>query len=207
MARPAPESLFEETVPVPAAARFPVELTPPAGFDPARLETWPRVEGSLEWVAGKLLWMPPCGDRQHETVADVVVELGLWARFHPEFVVGTNEAGVPLGEDTRGADAAVWRRADLGRPTGGVVVVPPLLAVEVAGRYEAAPALRDKASLVSRRRRRGRLDPVPRRARGARRHAGWHHAPRPRRAPASHGALPGLALAVDDLFRQVGAAD
>src|SRR5439155_1090581 len=63
MARPAPVDIDEETIPVPGTVRFPVELTPPEGFDPARLETWPRVEGRLEWVGGRLLYMPPGADR------------------------------------------------------------------------------------------------------------------------------------------------
>src|SRR5947208_7848377 len=91
MARPAPIDVDEATIPVPGTVRFPVELTPPDGFDPARLETWPRVEGRLEWVGGRLLYMPPCGDRQQYTVADVVATLIIWVRAHPEFAVGTNE--------------------------------------------------------------------------------------------------------------------
>jgi len=145
MARPAPRERDEETIPVPATVKFPVELTPPPGFDPPRLETWPRVEGRLEWVEGRLLYMPPCGDRQQDTVADVVITLGNWVRSHPEFVVGTNEAGMFLGEDGRGADAAIWRRADVGPYQGGFRRVPPLLAVEVAGRYERERQLREKA--------------------------------------------------------------
>jgi Uma2 family endonuclease len=145
VATPAPKRLGEETFQVPASVRFPVELTPPEGFDPARVETWPAVEGRLEWVAGRLRYMPPCGDRQQDTVADVVVTLGNWTRAHPEFVVGTGEAGMHLGEDTRGADAAIWRRADLGPLTGGFRTVPPLLAVEVAGRDERERELREKA--------------------------------------------------------------
>jgi len=89
--------------------------------------------------------MPPCGDRQQDTVADVVITLGNWVRSHPEFVVGTNEAGMFLGEDGRGADAAIWRRADVGPYQGGFRRVPPLLAVEVAGRYERERQLREKA--------------------------------------------------------------
>ncbi len=143
MARPAPSERDEETIPVPGTVRFPVELTPPEGFDPALVETWPRVEGRLEWVAGRLLYMPPCGDRQQDTVADLVTELGIWLRSHPEYVVGTNEAGMYLGEDTRGADGAIWRRADVGRYEDGFRRVPPILAAEVSGRYEAA--LREKA--------------------------------------------------------------
>ena len=145
MARPAPRERDEETIPVPATVKFPVELMPPPGFDPPRLETWPRVEGRLEWVEGRLLYMPPCGDRQQDTVADVVITLGNWGRSHPEFVVGTNEAGTFLGEDGRGADAAIWRRADVGSYQGGFRRVPPLLAVEVAGRYERERQLREKA--------------------------------------------------------------
>ena len=103
MARPAPIDIDEETIPVPGSVRFPVELTPPDGFDPARLETWPRVEGRLEWVGGRLLYMPPCGDRQQYTVADVVATLIIWVRAHPEFAVGTNEAGMHLGGDSRAA--------------------------------------------------------------------------------------------------------
>jgi|SRR5581483_6874401 len=146
MARPVPKALDDEaTVQVPGTVRFPVELTPPDGFDPARLETWPRVDGRLEWVAGRLLYMPPCGDRQQDTVTDLVVALGAWVRQHREFVVGTNEAGLRLGDDSRGADAAVWRRADLSGYTGGFRIVPPVLAAEVAGRYEGEAELRDKA--------------------------------------------------------------
>ncbi|TMB45658.1 MAG: Uma2 family endonuclease [Deltaproteobacteria bacterium] len=145
MARPAPREVDEETIQVPASVRFPVELTPPDGFDPARLETWPRVEGRLEWVEGRLLYMPPCGKMQQHTVADLVTTLGIWVRSHPGFVVGTNEAGVRLGEDTRGADAAVWRRADVDVRDPGLGRGTPILAAEVAGRYEGRAALRDKA--------------------------------------------------------------
>ena len=130
---------------MPASVRFPVELTPPEGFDPARVETWPEVEGRLEWVAGRLLYMPPCGDWQQDTVGDVVFALISWVRSHPEFVVGTSDAGVHIGGDTRGADAAIFRRADLGPRTGGFRTVPPVLAVEVAGRDERERELRDKA--------------------------------------------------------------
>src|SRR5207244_12883275 len=59
VARPAPSELDEETIPVPGSVRFPVELTPPDGFDPARLETWPRAEGRLERVDGRLLYIAP----------------------------------------------------------------------------------------------------------------------------------------------------
>lgn len=145
MARPAPSELVDETIPVPGSVRFPVELTPPEGFDPARPETWPDVAGRLEWVAGRLLYMPPCGDRQQGTVSDVVTILGTWRHSHPEFFVGSGEAGMRLGDDTRGADAAVWLRRDIGKLTSGYVRVPPILAVEIEGRYEGPLALHDKA--------------------------------------------------------------
>ncbi len=59
---------YDETITLPRAVRFPVELVPPHGFDAESLETWPRVVGRLEWVNGRLLYMPPCGDRQQDTV-------------------------------------------------------------------------------------------------------------------------------------------
>ena len=118
---------------LPRALRFPVELHPPAGFDPTHLETWPVLAGRLEYVDGRLLFMPPCGDTQQDTVTDVVVTLGTWVRAHPEFVLGTNEAGMHLGGATRAADAALWRVADLGAYRGGLRRVPPVLAIEVAG--------------------------------------------------------------------------
>ena len=92
MARPAPQTRDEEFVTVPATVRFPVELVPPDGFDPERLETWPRIDGRLEWVAGRLLYMPPCGYVQQVTVVDLVALLAAWVRGHREFVAGTNEA-------------------------------------------------------------------------------------------------------------------
>ena len=83
--------------------------------------------------------------RQQETVADVVAALVNWARARPDFVVGTNEAGMRLGDDTRAADAAAWRRADTRRGDPGLRFVPPVLAVEVTGREEGEQQLRDKA--------------------------------------------------------------
>src|SRR5439155_10169145 len=138
MARPAPREVDEETIQVPASVRFPVELTPPDGFDPARLEAWPRVEGRLEWVEGRLLYMPPCGARQQQTVADLVVTLGNWARSHPEFVVGTNDAGMRLG-DASGRRRRLAANGTQRRP-GGLPRVPPVLAAEVAGRDEPETA-------------------------------------------------------------------
>jgi Uma2 family endonuclease len=136
---------YSETVVPRAAVSFPLRLPEPEGFDPERHETWPHVTGRLEYVDGSLWFMPPCGDDQQYTTADVVTELNLWRRLHPEFVVGTNEAGMKLGADVRGADGAVWRRADLGERTGGFHRVPPVLAVEVAGIDDTVEMLRNKA--------------------------------------------------------------
>ena len=185
--------------------RFPVELTPPDGFDPARLETWPRVAGRLEWVAGRLLYMPPCEERQSWTVADLVFTLGHWVRSHPGFVFGTNEPGILLRDDVRAADAAIWRRANARPASPGVVRVPPLLAVEVAGRDEGEAELRQKA--------RWYLDvgvavvwillPKEREvlvvtSAGESRHRMGEHLP-----PDPH--LPDLAPQVDELFAQISA--
>ena len=127
-----------------SSVRFPVELRP-AGFEPDDLASWPAAEGRLEWVQGRLLYMPPCADVQQEVAADVVHVLRSWSAAHPGFVVGGNEAGMQLGDDIRAADAAVWRRADVGRPAGRLRRVPPVLAVEIAGEDEDEQALRHKA--------------------------------------------------------------
>jgi Uma2 family endonuclease len=53
-----------------------------------------------------------------------------------------------LAGATRAADAAIWRRADVGPYTGGLRRVPPVLVVEVAGdaTSDTESALREKAS-------------------------------------------------------------
>lgn len=138
---------YDETVMLPRAVRFPVEMIPPEGFDEERLETWPTIAGRLEFLDGRLLYMPPWGDEQQDTVTDVVITLGSWVRLHSEYVLGTNEAGMRLSGATRAADAAIWKRSDLGAYTGGLRKVPPVLAVEVAGdaTSDTEAALRDKA--------------------------------------------------------------
>lgn len=194
---------YDEVAIVPRiAVRFPLPLPIPAGFEPARVETWPRVIGRLEYVDGRLLFMPPCGDEQQQTVADVTTELGLWCRSHPDFVVGTNEAGMLLGGEVRAADVAVWRRADLGAPTGGLPRVPPVLAVEVAGRDEGIDALGEKARWYLDR---GvaivwLLSPSERTVRVVRTD-GTAAFGAGDRLPA-YAELPGLEPPVDDLFRQ-----
>ena len=138
---------WDEPISLPGAIRFPVEMIPPAGFDPERMATWPDVAGRLEFVDGRLWYMPPCGDEPQDTVADVVITLGGWVRKHPEFVLGNHEAGMRLGGATRGADAAIWRRSDVGARTGGLRRHPPVLAVEVAGVDDRETYLRMLADL------------------------------------------------------------
>ncbi|HYC54098.1 MAG TPA: Uma2 family endonuclease [Candidatus Binatia bacterium] len=194
---------YQQTIVLPRAVQFPVEMLRPEGFEEDRLETWPKVTGRLECVEGRLLYMPPCEDLQQDTVTDVVVALGAWSREHRDFVLGTNEAGMRLNDATRAADAAIWRRADLGAYTDGVRRVPPVLAVEVAGEDEPEPMLMRKASWY--------LD------------AGvevvWIVLPESRElvvvdaagqtrlttaaASPQHASLPGLALRVADLFVQI----
>jgi len=90
--------------------------------------------------------MPPCGVNQQKTVADLARALGNWrAANGRSFIVGTNEAGMKLGDDVRAADAAIWRSADQPVDRAGVFYVAPVLACEVAGRYENESALLSKA--------------------------------------------------------------
>jgi Uma2 family endonuclease len=135
---------YSEVTVVPRiAVRLPLALPEPEGFEMARPETWPGVTGRLEYVSGRLEYMPPCGEVQQRTVADVITELNLWRRQHPEFAVGGNEAGMLLGGEVRAADAAVWRGA--GRAHEGFARAAPILAVEVASVDDHPDALLDKA--------------------------------------------------------------
>src|SRR5262245_12421896 len=203
----ATRTAYLEWTPVPPIAiTLPFELPLPDGFAPDDLGTWPLVERSLEYVDGKLLYMPPSGDEQEDTVADVATELGLWARTHREFLSATNEAGIVLGSNVRAADAALFRRDDTGPYTGGLRRVPPVLAVEVAGKDEALDRLLDKAREYL--------------AHGVR--IVWVLVPRSRRAVVvtsegkaalglgdrlpAHPSLSDLEPPVDDLFRQIGRA-
>jgi Uma2 family endonuclease len=197
---------YDETITLPRAVRLPVELIPPDDFDPERLETWPLVAGRLEFVDGRLLYMPPCGDLQQDTVTDVVITLGKWVRENAEFVLGTNEAGMRLRGATRAADAAVWRSADARVRTGGLRRTAPVLAVEVAGQDESEDMLRDKARwylgagvtcvwLVL---------PGPREL-VLLTHAGETRHRRGERIP-TLDVLPGLSATVDDLFVQIDSA-
>jgi Uma2 family endonuclease len=118
----------------------------PEHFEPDRLESWPQSSGRLEYLEGALWYMPPCGEEQQETTADVVRVLTTWRQDHRDFVVGTNEAGMLLGGSVRAADAAVWRKSELGERTGGLRRVPPVLAVEVAGVEDTPALLQQKAA-------------------------------------------------------------
>ncbi len=124
---------------------FPLALRQPRGFKPDRPKTWPHLEGRLEFVAGELLFMPPCADFQQDVSAETVRLLGNWSVLHPEYVVAGNEAGMLLGGEVRGADVAVWKRSRLGAYKGTFRKVPPVLAVEIAGEDEEEQALREKA--------------------------------------------------------------
>ncbi len=193
----------EETFRVPASVRFPVELEPPPGFQVDDPATWPRVEGRLEWVDGRLLYMPPCGLRQQGTAVSVVGLLDRWLDDHPEFFLGGNEAGMLLGGDARGSEAAVWLRADVDPASPKFARTPPILVAEVAGREEGEPELRVKARwyfdrgvhvvwvvLPATR------EVIVLRRDGESRHESGDRLP-------EHPALPGLAPEVDRFFRQL----
>lgn len=196
-------SVEEMTVVPRSAVRFPLPMPTPEGFEVTEPSRWPAVAGRLEYVQGRLLFMPPCGDEQQQTAVDVVTELNLWRRTHPDFVVGGNEAGMLLGGEVRAADAAIWRRGDVGAATGGFPRTPPVLAIEIAGQDEAVEDLVDKARwylahgvplvwiLDPRTRTMAVLDAAARTDLGL------------ADVVPAHAALPGLTLRVADLFRQV----
>lgn len=180
----------------------PLELKQPAGFDPEDERTWPKVEGRLELVSGRLLYRPPTGDLQSDTTSDVATTLGVWRKAHPTFTVGTADAGVRLDGESRGVDAAVWRSADVGPYKGRFRRVPPVLAVEVQGEDDDA-TLRDKAAWYLRK---GvavvwLLFPEDTRALVLT-SAGERLVERGQRMP-EHPELPDLAPLVDELFEQV----
>lgn len=200
------DDAYEPTVVPRAAVRFPLELPAPRGFDPGRLDTWPRVHGRLEFVDGALWFMPSCGVLQQTTVADATTELNLWRREHEEFLVGTNEAGMKLADEVRAADAAVWRRSDVGELDPKLARVPPVLAVEVSGRDEALDDLRAKARWYLERGVEAVwiLDPTTRIAYVVTADDGEAAAYlRGQRMPPIP-SLPGLSPSVSDLFRQIG---
>lgn len=146
MAEPAIRILDDDAVMLRrTGVRFPIELRP-VGLSADEPSTWPAAEGRLEYVEGRLLYMPPCADVQQDVAVDVVHVLRTWSDGHPSFVVGGNEAGMKLGTDIRAADAAVWLRSAVGPSVGRLRHSPPVLAVEVAGQDEDEAVLREKAS-------------------------------------------------------------
>jgi len=144
MAAPAIQVLPDDSKIGLIGVRFPVELRI-EGFDPLRRSTWPALEGRLEYLGGRLLYMPPCADYQQDVAMDVAYVLRSWSERKPDFIVGGNEAGMKLGQDLRAADVAVWRTEDAGQRSARVRSVPPVLAVEIAGEDEEERVLRDKA--------------------------------------------------------------
>jgi Uma2 family endonuclease len=195
--------LYDETLPVPRSARLPIELKTPDGFDPLDPATWPPAHGRLEYVGGRLLYMPPCGEEQALVVPQVARILLEWRERHPEFDIASNEAGMRLGEDSRGADAAIWPKPPAGTTrTRKFRTTPPLLAVEVAGGDEGddEPALREKGSWY--------LDhgvktvwivlPATREIIVMR--AGWEHRAGPGERLPEDPICPGLTPEVDSIF-------
>lgn len=83
--------------------RFLVELRA-EGVDPLRPSTWPAIDGRIEFVGGRLLYMPPRADYQQDVAMDVAYVLRSWSEQRPDFIVGGNEAGMKLGGDIRAAD-------------------------------------------------------------------------------------------------------
>lgn len=196
--------LYNELIPLPrGGVRFPFELTPPPGFRVDQPSTWPKVPGRLEYVGERLLYMPPCGDRQGKIVASVMGVLEPWGETHSEFEVAGNEIGMILDGEVRGADAAIRRRPEVEEGTDGFWRTPPVLAVEVAGQDEEEPELREKARWYLRH--------------GVR--TVWLILPKTREVLVLHGSdeskhrggerlpadpdLPGLNPTVDRLFRQL----
>jgi Uma2 family endonuclease len=201
---PEPADLYDEMIPLPRrAVRFPLELRPPSRFRHDDAATWPKLAGRLEYVEGRLLLMPPCGDVQQDVAMSVASVLESWAEEHPDWVAGGNEAGMLLGGDVRGADGALWRRGAVLPRTGGYRRSPPDLAVEVAGQDESEPELRDKA--------RWYLDHgvkvvwlvLPETREVLVLSSGAEHRCRAGERLPVHPELPGLEPSVDRLFRQL----
>jgi len=194
----------EELVPVPrSAVRFPLELQLPDGFVASEPDTWPNVEGSVEFYGGKLLYMPPSADRQQDTVVDVIAALAIWRKAHRDFIVAGNEAGMILDGEARGADAAVWRRSDLGPHVGKFRRVPPILAVEIAGELDDEATLTTKAKWYLARRVEvvWLVFPASRHALVLTKSATRKVGPGERLPP--HPALPELAPLFDELVEQI----
>src|SRR5438046_2090099 len=89
--------LYDDVLTIPRVAlHLPLVLPKPPGFRPEDPATWPDLPGRLEYVKGKLLFMPPCGAEQQGVTTSTAGILDEWSTRHPEFFVGTNEAGMLL---------------------------------------------------------------------------------------------------------------
>jgi Uma2 family endonuclease len=104
-----------------------------------------------------------------------------------------------LGGDRRGADVGIWRRPEDGPPRG-FYDVAPVLAVEVEGRFEDEPALRDKTRWYFEHGTRivwlvlpSRREIIVITPRGESRHGPGDMTP-------EHAELPGLRIPVDEVF-------
>lgn len=135
----------EGYVVVPGSVRFPVQLRIDDSFDPLDVRTWPEVEGRLEYVEGRLLFMPPSGQEQGAVTLSASGVLAKWLETHREFRGATLEIGITLGGETRGAAAALWRKGQAASVDKTTLRFAPLLVIEVAGRDEGEPELRTKA--------------------------------------------------------------
>ncbi|MBL8956990.1 MAG: Uma2 family endonuclease [Myxococcaceae bacterium] len=195
---------FFEPVPVPrGAVQFPLVVEQPPGFKPEEPSTWPEFPGRWEYLGGRLLFMPPCGDEQADVATATLWQFEPWVSRHPEFVVGANEAGMILGGEVRGADAAVWRRDQLGAYSGKYRRTAPVLVVEIAGADEPEERLREKARWYLERGVRVAWLVVP----GSREvivvHGGGESRHRPGERLPTHDELPELEPDVSAFFRQL----
>jgi len=148
--------------------------------------------------------MPPTGDVQQDVVPSVVYVLMRWAETRREFVVASSEAGMILGGEVRGADAAVWRKADAEPRTGGYRRKPPLLAVEVAGAEDDEASLRLKAAWYLARGVRVVWIVLPGERLVVVATAGAESRHGPDDSLPAHADLPGLAPRVQRIFAQLG---
>lgn len=181
------------------AVALPLPLPLPDGFVVEDRSTWPRVVGRLEYVEGRLEYTPPCGKGQQRVAVDVVTELNLWSRSQGWFVVGGNEAGMLLDGEVRAADAGVWRD---GEPaTNELARTAPILAVEICGEDEPLAAMLTKAAWYLEHGVEVVWTVVPE-ARAVHVTTRVGTVVATERTP-EHPSLPGLSVALSDLFRQL----
>jgi hypothetical protein len=92
---------------LPYPVRYPVELHVPPGFKAEDPLTWPHLDGRLEYVGGRLLYLPPCGDVQQDVAMEVAWLLKGWSRQHP----GQSHLKGHRFQGVRAAAASARRRA------------------------------------------------------------------------------------------------